>query len=302
MKKCLSIFFIMVLFMGCLLYHEQLTNYLLRIFTDNDRKISTLVNNQYAKNNNYEFVKITDDFIPKNKNDILNIYYTVLNSGMTEFSFYCPTTYVDCVSDINYISKNQALLSHVNNFVPVYNSFKDLETNFDSLGNVTINITYNYTKEQIIEIDKVINEIVNGIYKKDLSLEENIKALHNYVINTTKYDIDRSDKQITNYLSDNAYGALIEHYAICGGYADSMKLLLDKINVPNIKISSENHIWNLVYINDGWYHLDLTWDDPVTSTGEDVLEYDYFLIDTEELKELDIDQHLFDEEIYIEAK
>ena len=130
---------------------------------------------------------------------------------------------------------------------------------------------------------------------------EKIKSIHDYIINTTKYDTDRSDNKITKYHSDIAYGALIEHYAICGGYADSMKLFLDKLNIPNYKISSENHIWNLVKLDNKWYHLDLTWDDPVTSTGEDVLEYDYFLITTEQLKKLETDQHIFDENVYQEA-
>ena len=83
--------------------------------------------------------------------------------------------------------------------------------------------------------------------------------------------------------------------------ADSMKLFLDRLNIPNYKISSENHIWNLVNVDNNWYHLDLTWDDPVTSNGTDVLEYDYFLITTTELEELESDQHNFDIKIYKEA-
>ena len=80
-----------------------------------------------------------------------------------------------------------------------------------------------------------------------------------------------------------------------------MKLFLDRLHIPNYKISSENHIWNLVKLDNEWYHLDLTWDDPVTSTGEDVLEYDYFLITTDELEKLETDQHIFDKNIYTEA-
>lgn len=80
-----------------------------------------------------------------------------------------------------------------------------------------------------------------------------------------------------------------------------MKLFLDRLNIPNYKISSENHIWNLVNVDNNWYHLDLTWDDPVTSNGTDVLEYDYFLITTTELEELESDQHNFDIKIYKEA-
>ena len=36
-----------------------------------------------------------------------------------------------CIEDIDYVSNNQNLLSNINNFVPVYNSFTTIETEFD---------------------------------------------------------------------------------------------------------------------------------------------------------------------------
>ena len=65
-----------------------------------------------------------------------------------------------------------------------------------------------------------------------------------------------------------------------------------------------------VKLNDEWYHLDLTWDDPITNTGTDMLLYDYFLIDTNQLLELmnkeeeedKRQQHNFDLNIYEEMK
>lgn len=301
MKKTLILFLILALFFTCLIYNEQIINYLVNTFSDFRKNSSVIKNNIYAGNNNYEYVQLTNDFSPKNKNDIINIYYTVINSGMDNFIFYCPSEYKNCIKDVDYISNNQILLSNINNFVPVYNSFKSIDTEFDSLGKVNISITHNYTKEQIDTVEEKINNIYKEIITEDMNLEKKIKTIHDYIINNTKYDIERSDSKITKYYSDIAYGALIENYAICGGYADSMKLFLDKLNIPNYKISSENHIWNLVKIDNNWYHLDLTWDDPVTSTGEDVLEYDYFLITTEELEKIETDQHIFDKSIYKEG-
>ena len=56
----------------------------------------------------------------------------------------------------------------------------------------------------------------------------------------------------------------------------------------------QNHVWNALKLNDGWYHLDLTWDDPITTTGQNLLEYHYFLITTNELLEKEKTQHSFD--------
>lgn len=307
MKK-LAVMGILLITLGvCLLYNSEIMEFVVDNFVSNEKETSTLVNNKYALNNNYDFVKITNNFAPNNKQDILNIYYTVINSGMSNFTFYCPKTYKDCINDIDNISNNQELLSTINNYVPVYNSFSNIQTDFDTLGKVEISITHSYTDKQIQELEAITKEVINNNITSTMSKEEKIKAIHDYIINNTKYDRNRSDNKVKQYHSDTAYGALIEHYAICGGYADSMKLFLDKLNIPNYKISSENHIWNLVNIDNSWYHLDLTWDDPIkcdqeTNTCEDVLEYVYFLISTEELQSLESDQHIFDKSIYTEAK
>lgn len=301
MKKISILLILLCIFMLSIMYSKDINNFFIENFTNNKKEVSIFNNNSYASSDSYMYIQLTNSFEPSNKQDIMNIYYTVLNSGMSEFTFYCPNSYNDCITDVDYISNNQVILSDINNFIPVYNSFSNVETEFDSTGKVTITIKHNYNDSDINILEDTINNIMSEIINNDMTTEDKIKAVHDYIINNTKYDIDRSDNKINTYHSDTAYGALIEHYAICGGYADSMKLFLEHLGITNYKISSENHVWNLVKIDNNWYHLDLTWDDPVTSTGEDVLEYDYFLISTSELNELESDQHIFDNNIYQEA-
>ena len=304
MKKILVLLIIVGIFTVSVLYRDEISDFLNKNVIEKleNKKSDKLKNNTYANDKDYKFVQTTKDFTPKNKKELLNIYYTVMASGMNEFTFYCSNDYDDCIEDVDYISNNQKLLSHVNNFVPVFNAFKNIETNFDNRGKVTITIKHLYDDKKIDAINKKIDEITKEIITPDMNDEAKIKAVHDYIINHTKYDKDKSDNNITNYDSNTAYGALIEGYAICGGYADSMKLFLDKFGIPNFKITSENHIWNVVYVNNDWYNLDLTWDDPVTSTGEDVLDYSYFLITTDELFDLEKEQHIFDDDIYLELK
>lgn len=301
MKKIIILVLLLTIFLSCIFYNQEIVKFITDKFLTTKKTNTVLTNNEYASNRNYQFVQITNDFTPHNKQDILNIYYTIINSGMTDFTFYCPEEYTECINDVNYISNNQSLLSNINNFVQVYNSFSHIETEFDSLGKVQVIIHHTYTEEQITEIDTVVAKVMTSLLTPEMTTEEKIKVLHDYIVNTTKYDKDRSDNKIKKYHSDIAYGALIEHYAICGGYADSMKIFLDRLGIENFKIASENHIWNFVKVNDTWYHLDLTWDDPVTDTGEDILEYDYFLITTDELLAKENDQHIYDKNVYIEA-
>lgn len=65
---------------------------------------------------------------------------------------------------------------------------------------------------------------------------------------------------------------------------DSMAVFLGKMGIKNIKISNISHVWNLVYLNGAWFHLDLTWDDPVVNTNENLLLHNYFLITNTDLQ------------------
>lgn len=269
---------------------------LLHLYNEN---IKIEKKNDYYRNYDYRFVQNTDDFSPENKQDILNIYYTVVNSGLNEFTFYCNANkYPDCLGDVKYIASNQITLSHINNYVHPFNSFSNIETTYDSLGNIKLKINKNYTNDKIMAIEKKVAEITAEIITDNMNNEAKIKAVHDYIINHSKYDDNRSDNNIIKYDSDSAYGPLIEQYGLCGGYSDAMMIFLIKFGINNYKIASDNHVWNYVYVNDNWYHLDLTWDDPITTNGSDILEYNFFLISTEELTSLNDAQHIFDKSVY----
>ncbi len=74
---------------------------------------------------------------------------------------------------------------------------------------------------------------------------------------------------------------------------------MDAINIKNIKLPSENHIWNYIYFGDKWYHVDLTWDDDEVHTNNTT---NYFMISTEQLFKLDKEKHNFDTELFKETK
>jgi len=81
-----------------------------------------------------------------------------------------------------------------------------------------------------------------------------------------------------------------------------MGIFLEKLQIPNIKVANNNHVWNLVYLNNDWYHLDLTWDDPVLDNGKQILQHRFFLIDYNEMIKQDIEEHNFSNIIYPEAQ
>lgn len=263
-------------------------------------------NNNYYKENNWSYVQITDNFYPKNMQEILNIFYTALAGGWNEVTYYCADGYNDCISDTEKIVEDNYILSNINNFVAVYNSYNKIYVNYNSLGRVNVTFEKIYTKKQIEEINNKIDEIIKEIITDNMTDKEKVKAVHDYIINNTTYDEERSEAVKNGkvedllHVSNTAYGTLFYGKAICGGYTDTMALFLDKLGIKNYKISSLKHIWNSVYINGEWRHLDLTWDDPVTNTGKQRLEYNFFLITDDELMAKNTGQHNYDRTIYLE--
>ena len=299
MKKLIYFFVIIAVFLLTYHYKENILVYYNKYFESKYFVPTKLENNEYSRSYNFKYVSITDNFLPNNKQDIMNIYYTVINSGMNEFTFYCKNEYENCLNDVKDIANNQTTISNINNFVHPYNGFKDLETEIDSLGKITLKINKNYDEKMKNILDYEIDKIIKNNINDNMSDREKIKVIHDYIINHTKYDQERSDKNILNYNStDTAYGALVDGYALCGGYTDSMMLFLERFNIKSYKISSNNHIWNYVYLDGEWFNLDLTWDDPISKDGRDILEHSFFLISTDEMLKLDTTEHVYDKTVY----
>ena len=134
-----------------------------------------------------------------------------------------------------------------------------------------------YEPEELV--DKWIKENIT----KDMTAIEKIKLAHDYIINTTDYY-----EGDFNYRAHSAYGALIEHSAVCQGYTYAMEIFLNKFGIENKKIGMNNHIWNYVKVDGKWLHLDVTWDDPISLNGDKLLWYDYFLVDDATLLKNDL--------------
>ena len=230
--------------------------------------------------------------------------YSFINNGWDEFTFYCPSEYSDCINDVELISNNQVLLSQINDFASPFNSFDEINTLYDETGEITISLNNTYTKEEQNIINEKLDSIISSNINDSMTLEQKLKSLHDYIINTTKYDIDKNNTGESIYHSSTAYGALIEGFATCNGYADAYALILDRLGVKNYRITSDTHIWNAVYFNDEWLHIDLTWDDPVSESGKDYLEHNYFLVDNDTLEKEDgtLVDHKFPKAVYLEFK
>lgn len=300
MKKFINfILVIFFIFLILLAYDNKDKIYI--FYRDNILKVKdniTIERNAYFKDNDYLYVQNTNNFISKNYNDTLNIIYSIINSGVSSFTFYCDINYNSCIQDVESILDNEYILSTINNYVHPYNSFDVINTRYDKYGKITLSITKAYNEEQIKLIENKVNEIINNNINSSMNDIEKIKVIHDYIINNANYDTSLEKLKYSK-----ADDVLLYRRGICSSYTDAMSIFLNRFNINNYKIASEEHIWNLVYLNNNWLHLDLTWDDPVNENSKDILDYNYYLITTKKLKEIDNSKsHRFNKDFYLELK
>ena len=258
--------------------------------------------NDYYLSYDFETVTNVDTFKLENKEDLINLYYTVLNRGYESFNFYCPLEYEECIDDVRSLTNDQDLLSSINGFIHPYNSFDKIDTTYDAIGRVYLSIERVYSDEEIDRINEKIEEIIEEKIKDETDERKIIEILHDYIIDNSSYDKERADYSNILYDSNKATGVLFEGFGVCSGYTDAMAIFLNRYNIPNFELSSDNHVWNVVELDDKWYHLDLTWDDPIISNGDSMISHDFFLVNTEELLSLDKTDHIFEKKYYKELE
>ena len=147
------------------------------------------------------------------------------------------------------------------------------------------------SKEKVDNILNEIKETRDNIVKRLNGIDYNkIMHAHDWIINNLQYE-----QNITNNNVYNLYGALIEKSAVCEGYAETLKYILDEAGVQCVLVSgtatnsegkTERHEWNYVQLYGKWYAIDSTWDDPVVKgTGyvSDSIKHRYFLVGSNEM-------------------
>lgn len=136
-------------------------------------------------------------------------------------------------------------------------------------------------------LDERISEICNPIVDvKDEFLKE--IYIHNYLTKNIRYSHSAVAQSINAY---TVVGALLENNSVCAGIALSFKLLMDYLNIPCIVTTgtatndagiTERHAWNIVYVENACYQIDVTWD-LLDGQNERVINYDYFNLTTSEM-------------------
>ena len=125
---------------------------------------------------------------------------------------------------------------------------------------------YGYTAEEVDsnaeEFSDAIQRIIEKTDKANTPFEKEL-IIHDQLCKYVIYDSEFEGQVESDLYS--AFGALVYGRAVCEGYARAFKLLCKYAGIECILITGDSkgvgHMWNMVNIENNWYHIDVTWDD-----------------------------------------
>ena len=111
---------------------------------------------------------------------------------------------------------------------------------------------------------------------------EKLRYINNYLVDHCDYVPEAIDDPDRYHTSFTSFGCLIEGKAVCEGYTNSVQMLCELLDIPCMKVTGTayggDHIWNAVYLNDKWWMLDVTFNDPMGDAASRD-RWNYFLLD-----------------------
>ena len=134
---------------------------------------------------------------------------------------------------------------------------------------VEIDLKYNRTVNDLENAKTQFNAAAQNILSGAGALNsdyEKEKYVHDALAAAVSYDL-------TAEMNQSAYSALVNGRSVCAGYARAYQYLLQQLGIPCYYCtgySGGDHAWNIVKLDDGYYNVDVTWDDANT------IRYDYF--------------------------
>lgn len=141
-------------------------------------------------------------------------------------------------------------------------------------------LSYRYDRETSQRMQAAVDEAAAGIFagfSEETSDYEKLLTFHDYIVTHCTFS------DTTDY-SNCTYGALVDGFAQCEGYASAFDYLCSLADIDCFTVTGTNptgypHAWNMVKLEGKWYNVDCTWDDPVLDINDpSFLRHYYFLV------------------------
>ena len=102
--------------------------------------------------------------------------------------------------------------------------------------------------------------VLDELITEDMTPYDKELAVYDWMTKELKYDtgvlqvIPNTEEDC-----DNPYGVLKYHNAVCVGYATTFRLFMQMMDIPCMVVHNRDayHSWDLVQLDDDWYHVDI---------------------------------------------
>lgn len=139
----------------------------------------------------------------------------------------------------------------------------------------TATLVYLFSKDQAKSYQQNINKRFKQLASNmttNLSDLQKVIVCNNWLALNNSFVRDEGNSQ-------NIYGAIVEGYAQCEGYAKAMLWMMNKLNIPAVllvgtKDTGASHAWVQVKLDGEWYNVDPVGNDPVLPV-EDKMNVSY---------------------------
>lgn len=129
--------------------------------------------------------------------------------------------------------------------------------------------------EQAEAQQEVVDQFLETYICDDMSDYEKELQIIQYLVENVEYDKSYYSNSIPS-VSYSAYGALVLDKAVCSGYARAFQVLAEACGLETDYVSGTaegprgwaGHAWNRVCLDGDWYNVDVTWEDPVSSSND----------------------------------
>lgn len=264
------------------------------IYAETDKIVESEVSSSDIRFEKYDSSSNND--VKLLNNSVEQDLYTIVHNGLLNLDDVIDVERFDMtieqVRDIFFeVTMDNPEIFYTGGFSYNYNSSSGIVT--------SISPKYTYDKSKISskldEVNNKANEIINTVIKPNMTDFEKELAIHNYIVLNTRYDEENYNNGTIPTNSYNVYGTLTKGVAVCQGYSETLKLLLNKVGIECIVVSAPemNHIWNIVTIDGKRYHVDITWNDPIPDRSGKV-RYKYLNLPDYEMKK----DHIWNYENY----
>lgn len=138
--------------------------------------------------------------------------------------------------------------------------------------------------KMINDVEAVVSQVSADIRSQTGVPWQQLLLLHDWLVSHIVYD------STLNQQTNNMYSALIEGSTLCQGYAQSFQLIAQRMGFTVVMVMGDadgiGHAWNVVKLDGKYYHVDVTFDDPLPDGGSaGPVEHVYFLRSDSQLAE-----------------